>query len=168
MQYKKAKTKDNVNFEDPLSELVAFKVTQKERNEFEVVARENEISISELIRNMAREYIHEYAVSQDLRTTLLVSNKIESLVLKARLISSRKPSNLSHLREFMSDFEAFLDDKIANISTEEFKSKYEDFNELKKIIILNDVWLFSKLKPQMNRIIKHKTYKEFTKRAINC
>jgi hypothetical protein len=168
LQYKRAKTKDNVNFEDPLSELIAFKVSLKEKEQFEAIARENEISVSELFRNLARENIHNYAISEDLRMTLCISNKIESIVLKARIISSRKPSNLSHLREFFSDFEAFLDEKASNISDSEFKNKLSDFNELKKIIILNDPWLFSKLKPQLNRIIKNKRFKELSLKVVNC
>jgi hypothetical protein len=168
LQYKKAKTKDNINFEEPLSELVAFKVSIKEREQFDVIARENEISISELFRNLARDYVHEYAISEDLRMTLCISNKISSLVLKARLISSHKPSNLSMTREFLSDFEAFLEEKSSNISDSEFKNRLADFNELKKLIILNDTWLFSKLKPQLTRIIKNKKYKELSKTVGNC
>lgn len=161
-------TKDNVNFEAQLEEVIGYRVTKKEKEQYEAIARENEISIGELMRNLAREHIHDYAVSEDLRITLCISNKIEAIIIKNRIISSRKPSNLSHLREFFSDFEAFLDDKISNISDSEIKSRVLDYEELSKLIILNDTWLFLKLKPQMNRIIKNKAYKAFKSKCVNC
>jgi len=166
MDKKKVISKENVNFESPVSELISFRVTEKEKMQYEVIARDNEISISELYRNLARTYMHEYAISDDLRITLMISNKIESVILKNRLISTRKPSNLSNLREFFSDFETYLDEKVTNISDCDFKGKLEDFNELKKLIILHDEWLFLKLKPQLNRIIKNKRFKDLSTKCL--
>jgi len=167
MHYSKLKTKENVNFEEPLGELIGFRVTLQEKEIYESIARENEIKVSELFRNLARDYIHEYAISPDLKETLKISNKIEAILLKNRVISSRKPSNLSNLREIFSDFEAFLEAQTLNVSDSDMKSKLSDFKELSKLIILGDPWLFSKLKPQMNRIIKNKHLKRFEK-TLTC
>jgi len=163
MHYKRVKTKDNVNFEDVAGEIVAFRVTLKEKEKYEAIARENEITVSEFFRNLARDYSHEYAISPNLKESLKISNKIEAILVKNRVISSRKPSNLSNLREIFSDFEAFLESQTSNLSESELVSRLLDFQELSKLIILGDPWLFSKLKPQMNRIIKNKHVKRLSK-----
>jgi len=167
IQHTQIRTKDDIHNESPLTELIAFKVTLKEKERYEAVARDNDISSSELFRNLARDYIHEYAQSEDLKNYLRVNNKISSILLKGRIISSRKETNLSHLREIFSDFEAFLDDKISNISESDLQNRLSDFRELSKLIILYDPWLFSKLKPQMNRIIKNKLVKALDTKQVN-
>ena len=163
MNYKRLETKENVNSEALLVGEVGFRVTAKEKGQYELIARENEISISELLRNLARDYIFSYAISPELKTELQISNKIEAITLKNRIISSRKPSNLSHLREIFSDFEAFLEGQTSNISDSELSAKLKDFRELSNLVIVGNPFLFSKLKPQMMRIIKNKHVKRLEK-----
>ena len=168
MHYKKLNTKDNVNFEDPLTEQISFRVTSKEKGKYEVLARENEISVPELMRNLARDYSHEYAISPELKKNLIISNKIEAILVKNRIISSRKPSNLSNICEIFSDFEAFLGGKLSNNSDSELRFRLSDFREITNLVILHDPDLFLRLKPQMNRIMKNKRIKALElKKGVN-
>ncbi len=156
---KQLKTKDNIHFEEPLSELVSFRISQKEFIQTDAVARNNYISYSELIRNLIRDHIHEYAISENLRITLKISNKIDAILLEKRIISSRNDSNLSKMREILIDFEGFLDEKKSNISDIEMKNRVSELNALMQLIYEENKNLFLKLDKQYRRLMKNKALK---------
>lgn len=158
MNYKRLKVED-CSYDESLNELISYRVTTKEKMQYEVVARENEISQSELLRNLARAYLHEYAISQDLRAFLQISNKIDSILLKKRVISSRKASILSRTREFLNDFEAFLEQKQQNISLTSLQSMKSDYDELVKSVFMADEDIYKQIEKQVIRISKKKVLK---------
>lgn len=153
------KTRTNVRGEEPLSELISLRLTEKEKLQLEACARENYISLTEVMRNILRENVGHYCVSENLKKTLIVSNEIDRLLINNRIITSRKESNLSKIREICLDFEAFLDEKISNSSDCELKNRKKDIDELIKILVLNDEFLFDRIKAHLTRIFKNKRLK---------
>jgi hypothetical protein len=150
------KTKDNIRFEEPLSENIQTRVGLKEYVMVESVARDNYISVSELLRNLIREHIHEYATSVNLQKTLHVSNEIDKLVLEKRIISSRFDTNLSKIREILTDFESYLDDNPKKIDYDMVQNYKANVDYIVKLIYENDEFLARKIDLQYRRILKNK------------
>lgn len=161
MNYHKIRNQNT--YDEPLSEQISYRVTLQEKEQYEVIARENEISVPELMRNLARENIHQYAISEDLKKNLQISGKIDQIILKNRVISSRKASNLSKINEFLSDFEDFLEAQSKNILDSDLRSKRKDLLDLINIISQVDVVLFNKIKVRASKILKNKHLK-----ALDC
>jgi hypothetical protein len=153
------RTKDNIRFEEPLSEIIQFRVTLKERNQIDVIARENYISESELIRNLLRENLYKYANSETLHKKLHISNEIDRILLEKRLISSRNETNLSKMREILTDFEAFLEEHPKRINYDELESRRKELDYLIKLIYEEDLFLSQQLDSQVRRILKNKHVK---------
>lgn len=156
---KQLRTKDNVHFEEPLSELISFRLTKKELEQIDVISRENYISQSELIRNLIRNHISNYAISPNLKKILKISNQIDSILLENRIVLSRNESNLSKMREILLNFEAFLDHFTKKSSKSELKNRYNQLEYLLQSIYQTDNDLYNLIEHQYLRLIKNKHLK---------
>lgn len=153
------KTKDNVHFEEPLNEQINVKLTIAEKNQIVTIAKQNYISIAELVRNVLRENIADYAMSVELKRNLFISNEIDTVLLEKRLISNRNESNLSKIREILTDFEAFCETHPKRIDIVAFKTRSSTLDYLMNIVYNNDIHLSEQIDTQYKRICKTKTYK---------
>lgn len=156
---KQIRTKDNVRFEEPLCEVITIRISEREMTQLDAVSRENYISISELIRNLCRENIHTYAISKNLRKKLHISNEIDRILLEKRIISSRNETNLSKMREILTDFEAFLEEHPKRMDYDELENRKSELDYLLKLIYEEDLFLSRQLDTQVSRIFKNKHVK---------
>lgn len=154
-------TRNNVRFEEPLSELIQTRVTVKEKTQLSTVARSNYITESELIRNLLREHLHEYACSINLKITLEISNQIDRILIENRLISGRNETNISKMREILTDFEGDLEMSTKNFDEVVVKNKFFQLANLTKIIYESDLYLAGKIDVQLKRIYKNKYVKRW-------
>ena len=155
----KINTRNNVQFERPLNELLTIRITEDEQIQLVTISKNNDISISELVRNIVRDHIATYAVSKNLRKKLLVSNKIKSFLLEKRLVLTRDDTSLAQIREILTDFEAVLEahpKRIDIVSVLEYK---EELDKLLEIIYKEDEWLSKQIDSQVKRIMKSKHFK---------
>jgi len=159
MSTHQVKTKDNIRFEDPLVRIITLRVTEKEYSQLDAVSRENYISISELIRNLNRDYIHNYCISENLRKKLHISNEIDRFVLEKRLISVRNDTNLSKIREILLDFEAFLDEHCKHMDYDELEIRKAEILGMLELVYNNDVFLSRQIESQVKRLFKNKYLK---------
>jgi len=143
-------------FDEPLSETVSFKLTSKEVSNLTTVAKSNNFSPSELLRNLIKEYLYKYSPSENLSKNMYVSGKIDMIILERRLISSRKITNLSKMREILLDFEGILSEDKKLIDWKELIYFKKQLDEVMKIIYENDEWLAQKLDAQWYKITMHK------------
>lgn len=153
------RTHDNVRFEEPLSELFSIRVTEIEKIKLDSVSRENYISISELVRNLIRDNLWKYVISENLKKTMRVSNEIDRGILEKRLISSRNETNLSKIREILTDFEGFLEEHSKRIDYDELEIRRTEVEGLIKLIYETDTFLSRKIDQQVRRIFKNRHYK---------
>lgn len=153
------KTKDNIHFEEPLSEIVSIRITKKEFSQIDVVSRENCISTSELIRNLIRSHIAEYAISPNLKVSLQISNQIDTILLENRIIFSRNESNLSKMREILLNFEVFLDHFNKKSSKSELINRNNQIEYLMQSIYQKDNNLYNLIEAQYLRLVKNKHLK---------
>lgn len=160
-------TKNNVLFEEPLSEILQFRITQKEKSQLDTVAKNNFITTSELIRNLIRENLYKYAMSINLQNWLQISNEIDRLLIEHRLISSRKETCLSKIREILTDFEVSLDIYAKNFNEVEAKNKVSQIEYLLKIVYEHDNGLSEKIDSQVRRIYKNKRFKSLKQQIIS-
>lgn len=151
--------KTRTNF-DELVRVVSLRLTEDEHTRLEVISRALSISVSEVIRNLIRDHEHEYTISKNLAKYLLISNEIDKFLLEKRLIFDRKATNLSKMREILSDFEVFLEQKPSLIDIYFAKEECLKLNNLINTVKNKDEWLFSKIEKQIKRIWKNKVYKE--------
>jgi len=157
------RTKDNIRFEEPLTEVLTLRITTKEMSQIITVSKDNYISTSELVRNLIRENISKYAISKNLIKTLHISNEIDRILLEKRLISSRNETNLSKIREILTDFEDFLDKPSKKIDYDELKNRKTQIDELLKLIYNEDTFLSSLIDTQVRRLLKNKHLKNSDK-----
>lgn len=155
------KTNDNVHFEEPLSEQIAFRVTVKEKSQLVTVSRNNYISIAELMRNLMRLHISDYSTSPEMKKTLFISNQIDMFLLEYRIINDRNESNLSKIREILTNFEAFCETNFKRIDKVAFISRRKGLTHLMDLVYNNDEFLSEAIDTQYRRILKSKTYKAF-------
>lgn len=157
------RTKDNVLFEEPLSEVVTTRITLDEKLKLDAVAKKAYISISELLRNLMKENLYKYALSENLSKYLMITGQIDMILLETRLISSRKATNLSKMREILTDFESDLEESALKIDYNSISIKMKQIERLMEVIYQKDEWLASKIDGQCKRIMKHKHVKYLRK-----
>lgn len=152
-------TRQNTKFEQPLKELISIRVTEDESRQILTVSKHNNISSSELIRNLIRDHIHTYAISENLHKKLRISNEIDRFLLEKRLILSRNDTNLSKMREILTDFEAILEEHPKKIDIVSVFETRKGLDKLVKIIYEEDIWLSQKIDAQYRHILKSKHFK---------
>ena len=152
-------TNRNVRFDEPVSEQINIKVTVEEKTKLITIAAQNYISISEVMRNLIRENLHNYALSPELKKNMFISSQIDRVLLEFRLISARKETNLSKIREILNDFECFCETSVKRIDIVGFKSRRKTVSFLLELIYQNDEFLSNEIDSQYRRILKMKTYK---------
>lgn len=152
-------TRNNIRFEEPLSELLQTRITLKEKSQIDAVAKTNYITSSELIRNLIREHIHEYACSINLKISLEISNQIDRFLIENRLISARNDTNISKMREILTDFEALLEESAKNFDEVTVKNKFLQIVYLTKLVYESDLYLAGKIDAQLKRIYRNKHVK---------
>jgi sucrose-6-phosphate hydrolase SacC (GH32 family) len=153
------RTRTNIKFESPLKELLSFRITEEEYVQIMTVSKANEISSSELVRNLIREHIYEYAISENLRKKLRISNKIDAFLLEKRLILTRNDTSLAKIREILTDFEAFLESHPKRIDIVTAFDYKKGLDYLLKDIYEEDMWLANQIDTQYKRILKSKHFK---------
>ena len=153
------KTRTNVKFEEPLNSTLSIKMTFDEYEKLRTVAMQHSITISELSRNILREHVADYAMSENLIKFLKISNEIDKFLLEKRLILSRKATNLSKIREILTDFEEILETPIKKIDYESVKNDGMRIVQLLDFIYNTDAFLSEKIDDQVRRILKNKTFK---------
>lgn len=155
----KIKTRTNALLEEPLTHTVSLKMTYDEYEKLKVVSNQYSISISELSRNLIRDNLGNYAMSPNLAKFLHISNEIDKFLLEKRLILNRKASNLSKIREILTDFEENLELPLKKIDIDSTKIDGFRVVGLLKVIYETDQFLSDKIDEQVKRIYKNKTFK---------
>jgi hypothetical protein len=153
------KTNKNVRFDEPLSSLISLRLTDAEKAQIEATAKTNYISVTEVLRNLVREHIHEYATSKGMKKYLFISNQIDKVLLEDRIISARKETNLSKMREILSSFEFMCEENVKKVDTVAFISQRNNISLLVGLIYENDTYLSDQIDAQYRRILKTKTYR---------
>ncbi len=153
------RTKANVNFEQPLDRQIGLRLTTDEYNTIQSVSTSNGLSDQEMIRNVLRENIHNYVLSEDVKKILQIKGIINKILLNRRLISRNFESNLSKIREIMTEFEEDLLSFNAFTDPTSIHSRLSELIHLTKCIYEVDEFLFKKIEPQWKRILKNKHVK---------
>jgi hypothetical protein len=161
------KTNRNVRFDEPTNETISLKVTVDEKTKIVTIAAQNYISISEVLRNLVRDHLHSYALTEELKKNMFISSQIDRVLLETRLISARKETNLSKIREILNDFECFCETSWKKIDIVAFNSRKKTLLFLIELIYQNDEFLSKEIDSQFKRIIKTKTYKYFNDEFID-
>ena len=148
-----------VDKQDSLIEVISLKCTSEEKGKLIAVSKQNQISISELVRNIVRKNLYQFAISEQMRKYLQISGEIDMILIEKSVISSRKASNLAKMIEILTDFEIVLKSQSKNFDYDEHKNWKLQIDTVMDLIYSKDSWLYEQLEPLWGRILKMKQYK---------
>jgi hypothetical protein len=152
------KTRQNINFEVPLTETITCKITPEEKANLVAISNQNLISISETLRNLMRDHLCDYAISENLHKYMKISSIIDAILIEKAVILSRKATNQAKMIEILTDLEVFFKTPLKQLDYDTAKNNRLQVDKAMGEIFKWDSFLFEYLEPQYDRIKKTKGY----------